>query len=98
MSYSNKYRNCWSKLQSVYNNSSKTNFLDYTTNRDRLYDALNELSSYDDGDDYYKCEELYNTAKKLYDINDNVKSCSSSSVVSYYKNKVYDIYRNMTFN
>ena len=92
MSYSYKYRNCKSKLESVYNNRSKNNFLNYTTNRDRLYDAYNELSSYDDSDDYYKCEELYNTAEKLYDINDYVKSCSSSSDVSYYKDRVHYIY------
>ena len=92
MSYSHKYRNCKSKLESVYNNRSKNNFLNYTSNRARLYDAYNELSSYDDGDDYYKCEELYHTADKIYDINDYVNKCSSSSDVSYYKNQVHDIY------
>ena len=94
MSYSRKYRNCKSLLQSVCSNSYKSRFLNYTSHRDKLSEALNELSSYDDGDNYNKCEELYNTADKLYDLNNYVNSCSSSSDVSRYKIFVHSIYMN----
>ena len=94
MSYSRKYRNCKGYLQNLYDNRSKYNFLNSTYGKDKLRNALNELSSYDDGDDYYKCEELYNTAYNLYDINEMVNSCSSSYDVSWGKDRVHDIYMN----